>query len=127
MQIEKYSKPLLRIVMSLVFLYFGFQQIMSPAMWVGFVPNYALVFGLTAEKVILGNALLELSLGALLLFGLYVRSASLILSLHLFGIAFSLGFNDLAVRDFGLAFATLVIFINGSDYLCLDKIFKKKK
>ena len=126
MQLEKYSKPLLRIVMSLVFLYFGFQQIMSPAAWAGFVPDYALVFGLTAEKIVLGNALLELSLGALLLFGLYVRFASLILALHLFGIGFSLGFNALAVRDYGLAFATLVIFLNGSDNFCLDKVFKKK-
>ncbi|HLC31157.1 MAG TPA: DoxX family membrane protein [Candidatus Nanoarchaeia archaeon] len=123
--LEKYAPPLLRITLSLVFLYFGYQQITAPAEWAGFVPNAALLFGTSATTIVIGNALLELSLGTLLLLGLYTRFSSLILSLHLFGIAFSLGFNDLGVRDFGLAVATLVIFLNGADFLTLDKKFAK--
>ena len=111
--------------MSLVFLYFGFNQFISPDEWAGFVPDSALVFGLSAKTLVLFNAVLELALGFILLLGIYVRFASLILSLHLVVIASSLGFNDLGVRDFGLAVATFVVFLNGEDQLCLHKKFRK--
>src|SRR3989344_3850043 len=122
---EKYAKPVLRIMMAFVFLYFGYQQFTNPASWTGFVPDYVLIFGMTAERLVFMNSLLELGLGVLLLIGLYTRFAAFILSLHLFGIAFSLGFNDLGMRDFGLAVATLVVFMNGSDDFCLDRKFRK--
>ena len=126
MKLEKYSKPILRVALSLVFLYFGFQQITSPFEWTGFVPEYALNFGIAAEKIVLANAILELSLGALLLIGLYTRMSALILAVHLSLITFSLGLNDLGARDFGLTFATFVIFLNGADEFCLDKKWKEK-
>jgi len=125
--LSKYSKPLLRISLSLVFLYFGYQQITNPAAWTGFVPSYALILGLTAEKLVLINSLLELSLGTLLLIGLYTRLSSLILSLHLLAIAHSIGFNPLGIRDLGLALATLAIFLNGPDKFCLDNKLNKNK
>jgi uncharacterized membrane protein YphA (DoxX/SURF4 family) len=124
-KIEKYAKPILRIALSLVFLYFGFQQITSPENWIGYVPDFALIFGLTAQKIVFMNSLLEISLGTLMVLGLFTRPVSLILSAHLFVIAFSLGFNDLGIRDFGLAVSTLVIFLNGPDFLCLDKKLSK--
>lgn len=122
---EKYAKPLLRISLSLVFLYFGYQQITSPENWISFVPSYALIFGISAEKLVLFNSILELGLGSLLLIGLYTQFVSLILSLHLFGIAFSIGFNPLGIRDFGLAFAMFSVFLNGIDEYCLDKKYLK--
>ncbi|MEN9625918.1 MAG: hypothetical protein RL557_246 [archaeon] len=124
---ENYSKPLLRIALSFVFLYFGYQQITEPVAWTGFVPSHVLLFGITAYQVVIINALLELSFGLLLLIGLYTRFVSFILALHLFGIAFSLGFNDLGVRDFGLACATLAVFLQGSDRWCLDEKWKKSE
>ena len=125
--LKRFSKPLIRIVMSMVFLYFGYQQITSPVEWSGFVPDFALSFGLSATSIVIMNSLLELSLGTLLLLGLFTRFSSVILALHLFGIAFSLGFSDLGVRDFGLAIATLTIFLNGADDFCLDRKFKRPK
>jgi uncharacterized membrane protein YphA (DoxX/SURF4 family) len=127
MNLERYSKPLLRIVLSLVFLYFGFQQISSPENWIGFVPSFFLSFGISAETFVLTNSIFELMFGTLLIMGLYTKIVSLILSLHLFGIAFSIGFNPLGVRDFGLAFATFVIFLNGVDEFCLEGKFGKNK
>ena len=121
MDLEKYSKPTLRIAISLVFLYFGYQQITSPDLWTSFIPSAILALGISAKTLVITNSIVELSLGTLLLLGLYTRVSSLVLSLHLFGIAFSIGFNPLGIRDFGLAFATLVIFLNGVDRLCLDK------
>ncbi len=127
MEFDKYSKPVLRIVMSLVFLYFGYQQVTAPGNWTGFIPGFFLAFGVSAEGLVMTNAFLELGLGTLMLLGLYTRIVSLILALHLFGIAFSIGFNPLGVRDFGLASATLVVFLNGADRFCLDFRLKKSE
>jgi uncharacterized membrane protein YphA (DoxX/SURF4 family) len=120
MKLEKYSKSLLRITMSFIFLYFGYQQLASPENWIGFVPSIIITNAMSAQSLVITNAFLELGLGSLLLIGLYTRPVSLILSLHLFLIAFSIGLNPLGARDFGLAIATLVIFLNGSDHLCID-------
>jgi uncharacterized membrane protein YphA (DoxX/SURF4 family) len=125
-ELQKYSKPILRIALSLVFLYFGYQQITNPDAWTNFIPSAILFFGISAKTLVLTNAFLELGFGTLLLIGLYTRVASFILAMHLFGIAFSIGFNPLGMRDFGLAFATLVIFFNGIDWLCIDKKLEKK-
>jgi len=124
-ELEKYAKPLLRYSMGLVFLYFGFQQITNPFEWTGFIPDFALSFGLSATILVIGNALFELILGTLLLLGMYTKFVSLILSIHVFIIALSIGFNPLGIRDFGLSLATLAIFFNGPDEYCLDKKLSK--
>jgi|SRR3989344_6703414 len=126
---DKYSKPVLRIGMSLVFLYFGFQQVTNPGDWAGFVPRFVQGFGLSVNNIVMINGIMELTLGTFLIIGLYTRLSSLILSLHLFGIAFSIfsTSTDLGVRDFGLAIATLVVFFNGVDYYCIDNKFKRKE
>lgn len=128
MKYNIYAKPLLRIGLSLVFLYFGIMQISSPDDWASFVPDFmTLVPNITANNLVIMNAIMELTLGLFLILGLYTRFSSLILSLHLFGIAFSIGFNPLGVRDIGLAIATLSIFLNGADNYCLDHLFNKKR
>ncbi len=124
---EKYAKPTLRIAMALVFLYFGFQQISSPDNWAGFVPEFLTSSIITANNLVILNGIVELILGLFLILGLYTRAASLILALHLFGISFSIGFTPLGVRDFGLSFATLVVFLNGPDQYTLDAKFARKK
>ena len=39
MKREELAKPVLRIALALVFLYFGFSQVINPDAWVGFVPE----------------------------------------------------------------------------------------
>jgi len=124
---KDFSKTLLRIGLSLVFLYFGYQQVTSPDNWVGFVPNFlSNLNNITPNNIVLMNGVIELILGTFLLIGLYTKFSSLILGLHLIGITFSMGFNQIAVRDFGLTVATFVVFLNGVDSWCLDKKFRKK-
>ena len=124
---KDFSKTLLRIGLSLVFLYFGYQQVTSPDNLVGFVPNFlSNLNNITPNNIVLMNGVIELILGTFLLIGLYTKFSSLILGLHLIGITFSMGFNQIAVRDFGLTVATFVVFLNGVDSWCLDKKFRKK-
>ena len=115
---------ILRITLSLVFLYFSLNQLIDPSYWLGFVPNYALHFGLTAKMLVIGNGIFELIFGLMLLSGTYTRIAALLLSLHLIGIASTIGFGDpTGIRDLGLALATLSIVFFGKDNWCLDNKF----
>lgn len=124
------GKITLRISMGLVFLYFGFSQLFNPGFWTGYIPKavenfFFNVFGINSTTLVLSNAFLEIVFGVFLLIGLYVKFSSLVLSIHLFGIAFAFGFTPLGIRDLGLALATLSVFFNGADRLCLDKNLNK--
>jgi uncharacterized membrane protein YphA (DoxX/SURF4 family) len=117
------SEMVLRVSMALVFLYFGVSQAITPDSWVSFVPDFVVPSFMTANNLVIANAVFEITLGLFMILGIYTRFSSLFLSLHLFGIAFSIGFNPLGIRDFGLAFATLTVYLNEPDKYCLENKF----
>lgn len=123
---SEYGKIILRISLSLVFLWFGISQLYSPGSWSGFIPAFLTAL-LPAKTFVLINGAIEVILGLMLLSGLYVRFASLILGLHLLGIAFTMGYNAVAIRDVGLGLATLAILFNGYDKWCLSSKGKALK
>lgn len=140
---KEYASILLRIGISLVFLWFGLNQLINPLSFLGYVPSWIYPHSaeivhehafqslhslpLTPHIIIMGNGLLEVILGLLLIIGLFTRASSLLLSLHIFGIIIGLGYNDIAVRDFGLMLACLSIFLHGPDKWCLDRRAKRIK
>ncbi|MEK6897897.1 MAG: DoxX family membrane protein [Nanoarchaeota archaeon] len=123
---SEYGKVLLRISLSLVFLWFGANQIYSPANWESFVPSF-LSSMIQAKTIIFINGSFEILFGLMMLSGFYLRISAFLLSLHLMGIAISLGYNAIAIRDFGLSLATLSVSIMGSDKFCLDEKFKETR
>lgn len=124
--LEFYARPVLRISLALVFLYFGFQQISAPDNWAGYVPGFLTSSLLLAENIVIMNGIVELTLGIFLLVGLYTRISALVLGVHLIGITLSIGVTPTGIRDFGLAFATLALFLLGPDEYTLDKKFSRK-
>jgi len=125
-KLKRLSPTILRIGLALVFLWFGTSQIMKPSDWVGFIPDWvAGASTLSATIIVYLNGTLEIILGAALLLGLFTRIVSLLLFLHLIGIMYTVGFDALGVRDFGLTVAMLCIFLNGHDVLTLDRFMRK--
>jgi uncharacterized membrane protein YphA (DoxX/SURF4 family) len=122
--LDKYSAPVLRISVSLVFLWFGISQLTSPSDWTVFLPSWTSSLLISQNVIIYFNGTFEVILGLALILGIWTRLIALVLSLHLFSITLALGYGPLAVRDFGLALATFSIFLNGADWLCL---IRKKK
>lgn len=121
---SNYSPNILRIGISLVFLWFGINQVLDPSYFTNYLPDFILNFSNPVNFVIF-NGIFEVIFGILLLLGLFTRLVSIILTLHLLGIIFSLGYNEISVRDFGLMISSFVIFLNGKDSWCLDrKLFK---
>ncbi|MBI2102654.1 DoxX family membrane protein [Candidatus Woesearchaeota archaeon] len=116
---QEYGVMLLRYAMAGVFLLFGINQLYAPTEWTGFVPGLVSKL-MSASTAVIVNGCFEIIFGLFLLFGLYVRLSSLLLGLHLIGISFSLGYSPLAIRDWGLAMATLALFLMGTDKYCLD-------
>lgn len=117
------GKILLRISMSLVFLWFGLNQLFDPNTFLGYLPSYALDFAssmsIDPTLLIIGNGIFDTLFGLLLMSGIFVRIVALIIAIHIFSIGIGLGYNDVMIRDLGLTLATLSIYFNGRDKYCL--------
>jgi uncharacterized membrane protein YphA (DoxX/SURF4 family) len=119
---KEYSPAVVRISLSLVFLWFSINQFFFVNDFVGLIPNFLVdASGYSPAVFVMFNAFVEFVLGMFLLLGIHVRFSSAILGLHLIGIAFAVGYGAIMVRDLGLALATLSIFLQGTDKLCLEK------
>ena len=123
---KEYAPIVLRIGISLLFLWFGLNQIFDSSSWLGYFPQYAYALPIKPLTLILMNGIFETLLGVLLIIGLFTRVTSFILTLHLFVIAFGLGYDDIAIRDIALGIATFAIFLHGGDKWSLDNRLKKK-
>jgi uncharacterized membrane protein YphA (DoxX/SURF4 family) len=130
-KIEKFSKfsPIfLRLGIASVFLWFGFSQIKNPASWIRMMPEYVQsIINISPNTLIYINGIFEIALAILLLLGLYTRTVSLLLGLHLLHIVSIVGYGAIGARDFALVLATFAIFLHGPDEFCLDKIRIVKK
>lgn len=118
---SSYGPALVRWGLGIVFLAFGIWQFIDPSYWIGYLPDQALSVGLSAQQLIIANGILDTALGALLLLGLFTRIAAAVAALHLLSIAVSVGWNDVAVRDIGLALAALGVMLHGPDKWTIDR------
>ncbi|MDP2704854.1 MAG: DoxX family membrane protein [Patescibacteria group bacterium] len=115
---QKFAPVVVRIGVSLVFLWFGFSQIGNPSTWFGFLPDWIPMSYQTIFIYINGG--FEIVFGTLLLLGVFTRVAALLLALHLAGIVVTVGYSAIGVRDFGLTLATLSVFLHGPDAFTID-------
>jgi uncharacterized membrane protein YphA (DoxX/SURF4 family) len=119
---KEYAPSVVRISLALVFLWFSINQLVYVNDFVGLIPNFLVdSTGYSPAVFVMLNAFIEFVLGMFLLIGIHVRFSSLILGLHLIGIAFAVGYGAIMIRDLGLALVTLSIFLQGKDKLCLEK------
>jgi hypothetical protein len=120
--IELYAPSLLRYGMAAVILWFSVAQFSNANQWTAYVPDSIVsMTGLSAVILVYLNAIFELVFGVLLAFGWQTRLVAFLLALHLFDIMYVVGYGEIGVRDFGLAVATLVISMNGTDILCIQQ------
>ena len=121
-QLKEYAPSIVRISLSLVFLWFSFNQLFLPNNFIDLIPSWIVsLSGISPAMFVILNGILEFIFGAFLLLGINIRLSSLILGLHLIGIAFSLGYGATMMRDLGLALATISIIFQGNDILCVGK------
>ena|SRR3990167_8087030 len=133
-QNQKYSVAIIRIGLALVLLWFGINQAFDSDSFLGYVPAWAMPDHMhmmhfpqiEINTIIIFNGISEIVMGLFLLVGLYARIFAFIAAMHLFIIAVSLGYNDIAVRDFGLALMAVSLVFSGAGSLSLDRKKGKK-
>lgn len=116
----EYGIVIARVALSLVLLWFGLNQIFNTSAWFAWLPSWTNSLPVSPAVLILFNGFLEVVLGVLLILGLFTRIVSLVAAIHLLTIVFSLGYNDVAVRDSGLMLVALSVFFTGPDFKSLD-------
>lgn len=120
------ARLVLRYSWSLLFLWFGTQQVMNPSDWVAFLPEMTGYLPMPAEMLIQLNGWMEVCCAILLAAGLFTRVMAIILAGHLAGIAVTVG-GAIGVRDAALAAAGLSIALTGPDAWSLDTKLRKDK
>lgn len=126
-KLAAYAPAVVRIGMSLVFLWFGSSQLGDMEAWLAWLPAWTASLPVDGETLILLNGTFEVVFGALLLLGFLVRPVALLLALHMFQIAFMVGYGEIGVRDFGLAMAAASVFLYGPDRFTLDAALARKR
>lgn len=114
---------ILRIALAFVFLWFGFSQLGDAAAWTPYVPDWAANI-MSAGTLVLLNGLIEIVAGSALAFGILSRWVGLLLGIHLFVIAVSMGLTAIGVRDIGLALATFSLFFLAKDEISIGSYFQ---
>lgn len=117
----------LRVGIGLVIIWFGVSQIGDPSSWVSFLPSFMNKLPISEINFVYLNGWFELLAGIMLISGFYTRIVSFLLCLHLFGIIFSLGYNAVAVRDFGIFMALVSIFLDKENRYSLDEFLERRK
>ena len=126
-KLKLFAPAILRIGLALVFLWFGLNQIIKPADWVGYIPDWvANLSPFSVTTLVYLNGAFEIIFGTALFLGFFTRIAALLLFLHIADITLTVGLDAVGVRDFGLTVATLVIFLNGADFFTLDRFVKEE-
>ena len=99
------TEVVLSYFLGFIVLYIGAQEVLSPAKWTIFVPEF-LGNGPTIVYLVILHGLLLLAVGFAFIFNFHRRIAAFVLSLMLFEIIINLlvveGLSEIALRDIGL-------------------------
>jgi len=113
MQRHSFALYALIIGLATVFGYFGYDKFANPLIWIGWLPPWMDgLLGLSKEVWLKVTAGIEIVLAILIIVPkVKVRQAGAVLmALHLIGVLTQTGFNDIAIRDFGLLMASVGLF-----------------
>ncbi len=119
-RLNKFAPLILRFGLAFVFIWFGTNQLQDAARWVSFLPDWVSALPISQIHLIYANGIFEIIAAILLLLGVRTNIVALLLSIHLFIIASSIGFSATGVRDMGLAVAALTLSLLGAGPFSVD-------
>ncbi len=120
------SLKILRYSLFFLFVWFGYQQLVYPESWIGFLPDWTGYLPIPAAMLVQLNGWMEIMFSFLLLFGVFTRVAVTIVSTHLFFIALWVG-GAVGVRDAVLALAGFALAASKADDWTVDTKYWSKK
>lgn len=113
---------ILRVGVAITFLWIGILIIKNPEGWSGLVQPWAAgLLPVPLKLAMTATAILDISVGLVLLAGFLSWAAALVASAHLALVLTVTGINAITVRDIGLLAATIAIFINSFPKITMKK------
>lgn len=111
--LEQWVPTVGRLILGLVSLWFGLNELLQPRLWTGYVPMLS-TSSTTAVVLVLVHGGVLFVLGIALILGIAPRIAALVFGLMLLEIIVSLtivghGLNDIVARDVGVFGLALVV------------------
>lgn len=116
----KVSFHILRVGMAITFLWIGILILKMPASWGGYVQPWVVdILPVSISHVMIGTAILDIIIGALLVFDFLTWLAAFFGAVHLLVVLTVAGITDITIRDIGLLAGVLALMI--------DSLPKKQK
>src|SRR3989338_5736519 len=107
---KRVSCHLLRVGLSITFLWIGVLIFKNPESWGGYLQPWAYgLLPIPIEQAMIGTAILDIAIGALLLVDIFTWLAALVGALHLVIVLTVSGITDITVRDIGLLVGLLAL------------------
>lgn len=125
---KKTSFHILRVGLAVTFLWIGVLIFKQPEAWGGYLMPWAAgLLPVPIEQAMVGTAILDIIIGALLLFDFFVWLAALIGVIHLIIVLAVSGITDITVRDIGILAAVIALMADSLPENFIDKIKRKNK
>jgi len=124
---SKTSFHILRVGVAVTFLWIGILIFKEPEAWGSLLQPWAAgLLPVSIREAMIGTAILDLAIGALLLTGFAVWLGALIGALHLVVVLVTAGINAVTVRDIGLLSASVALMASSlSDSAWIKEMMKK--
>lgn len=109
---SKLSFHILRVGTAITFLWIGILIFQNPEGWGRAINPWVLeLLPMGVREIMISTAILDMTLGALLLFGLLVPLVALLASLHLVMVLTASGITNGTVRDIAILGGTIALFL----------------
>jgi len=120
---KKTSFHFLRVGLAITFLWIGVLIFKNPEAWGGYLQPWAAgLLPVPLAQAMTGTAILDITIGALLLIDVFTWLASLVGAVHIIIVLTVSGITDITVRDIGLLVAAAALMIDSLPEWVLHKI-----
>lgn len=124
---KKASFHILRVGLAVTFLWIGILIFKNPEAWGGYLQPWAAgLLPVPIAQAMMGTAILDIIIGAFLLFDFLPWLAALVGAVHLIIVLTVSGVTDITVRDIGLLVGALALMIDSLPQWVYNKITRSE-
>ena len=124
---KKTSFHFLRVGLAITFMWIGVLIFKNPEAWGGYLQPWAAgLLPIPIDQAMIGTAILDITIGAFLLFDFLPWLAAFLGAVHLIIVFSGKGISEITVRDIGLLVAALALMIDSLPQRVLKWFMKKQ-
>ncbi len=110
---KRLSYHISRIGLGITFLWIGVLIFNNPVGWGGYVQPWALsLLPVPVVQIMTATAILDMTLGVLLLLNIFVWAVSFVAALHVVSVLIVSGITDITVRDIAIFYCALALLVD---------------